>query len=138
MTVWDLVIDPILSGPTFAPGSGSRAGPYFGVPVQNYFGWFVTTFVVYLAYRAMEQRVSAAPAGLVTARVAALAVGAYGAMLAAELLSGVLPGGVLLIGPVVMGVPIGLAALRLRLRPAPLAEPPSAGPATAVTSSDPV
>ena len=138
MTVWDLVVDPILSGPDARAWIWENGGPYFGIPIQNYLGWLLTTFTVYLAYRAIEQRVAAAPAGLVTTRVAALAVGAYGAMLAAELLSGVLPNGVLLIGPVVMGIPIVLATLRLRPAIASLAEPPAAGAATAATSSDPV
>ena len=138
MAVWDLVIDPILSGPSVQAWVWETGGPYFGIPIQNYLGWLLTTFTVYLAYRAIEQRAAAAPAGLVTARVAALAVGAYGAMLAAELLSGVLPSGVLLIGPVVMGIPIAMATVRLRPLGTPKAEPPAAGPAKAVTSSDPV
>jgi len=114
MTVWDLVVDPILSGPDARAWIWENGGPYFGIPIQNYLGWLLTTFTVYLAYRALEQRFVAAPAGPVTARVAALAVGAYGAMLAAELLSGVLPAQVAVIGPVVMGVPIAVAVVRLR------------------------
>jgi uncharacterized membrane protein len=123
MTVWDLVVDPILSGPDARAWIWENGGPYFGIPIQNYLGWLLTTFTVYLAYRALEQRVVAVPAGPVTARVAALAVGAYGAMLAAELLSGVLPAAVAVIGPVVMGVPIVVAVVRLR----PSAEPREAG-----------
>jgi len=137
MTVWDLVVDPILSGPDARAWIWENGGPYFGIPIQNYAGWLATTFTVYLAYRALEQRVEAAPAGPVTPRVATLAVGAYGAMLAAELLSGVLPAAVAVIGPVVMGVPIAIAAVRLRAgiatqtkpRRSPGTEPPS-GPRT--------
>ena len=122
MTIWDLVVDPILSGPDARAWIWENGGPYFGIPIQNYLGWLLTTFIVYLAYRALEQRVVAVPAGPVTARVAALAVGAYGAMLAAELLSGVLPAAVAVIGPVVMGVPIAVAAVRLRPRTEPREE----------------
>jgi uncharacterized membrane protein len=136
MTVWDLVVDPILSGPDARAWIWENGGPYFGIPIQNYFGWLLTTFTVYVAYRALEQRVAAAPAGPVTARVAALAVGAYAAMLAAEVLSGVLPAGVAVIGPVVMGVPIATAEVRLRaviatqaeLRRGPGTDPPSEEP----------
>ncbi|HEY5486115.1 MAG TPA: carotenoid biosynthesis protein [Candidatus Limnocylindrales bacterium] len=136
MTVWDLVVDPILSGPDARAWIWENGGPYFGIPIQNYFGWLLTTFTVYVAYRALEQRVAAAPAGPVTARIAVLAVGAYAAMLAAEVLSGVLPAGVAVIGPVVMGVPIATAAVRLRagiatqaeLRRGPGTEPPSEEP----------
>jgi putative membrane protein len=116
MTAWDLVVDPILSGPDARAWIWDNGGPYFGIPIQNYLGWLLTTFTVYLAYRALEQRVASAPAGPVTSQVAALAVGGYGAMLAAQLLSGVLPAGVAVIGPVVMGVPIAIAVVRLQPR----------------------
>jgi putative membrane protein len=26
---------------------GEQGGPYFGVPLRNYFGWVLTTFVIY-------------------------------------------------------------------------------------------
>jgi uncharacterized membrane protein len=123
MTAWDLVVDPILSGPDARAWIWENGGPYFGIPIQNYFGWLLTTFTVYLAYRALEQRVAPAPAGPVTASVAALAVAAYGAMLAAELLSGVLPAGVAVIGPVVMGAPVAIAAVRLRPQNGPQSGP---------------
>ena len=123
MTAWDLVVDPILSGPDARAWIWENGGPYFGIPIQNYFGWLLTTFTVYLAYRALEQRAAPAPAGPVTASVAALAVAAYGAMLAAELLSGVLPAGVAVIGPLVMGAPIAVAAVRLRPHNGPQSGP---------------
>ena len=56
MTAWDLVVDPILSGPAVKAWIWETGGPYFGIPVQNYFGWLLTTFTVYLAYRAVERR----------------------------------------------------------------------------------
>ncbi len=56
MTAWDLVVDPILSGPTVGAWVWERGGPYYGVPIQNYVGWIVTTFTVYLLYRTVEQR----------------------------------------------------------------------------------
>lgn len=45
MTAWDTVMDPGMS----AAGNWvwEKRGAYFGVPLQNYFGWLVTTFVVY-------------------------------------------------------------------------------------------
>ncbi|MBI3943619.1 MAG: carotenoid biosynthesis protein [Chloroflexi bacterium] len=53
VTAWDLVMDPIMVG------SGHWVwevpGAYFGIPIQNYLGWFVTTFVIYLAYRALTR-----------------------------------------------------------------------------------
>ena len=45
MTAWDTVMDPGMA----AAGNWTweKGGAYFGVPVQNYFGWLLTTFLVY-------------------------------------------------------------------------------------------
>src|ERR1035437_2190017 len=114
ITAWDLVIDPILSGPTIRAWVWATGGPYVGIPIQNYLGWLLTTFTVYLTYRAIEQRVRPSPAGALSVRVAALPVAAYGLMLAADLLSGVTPTALWLIGPAVMAPPLIIAAWRLR------------------------
>ena len=137
MTAWDLVVDPILSGPSVKAWIWETGGPYFGVPLHNYGGWLLTTFTVYLAYRALERRWTrdeiatvggaASPAHGValgaTATLgraaAAMPVAAYGLMLVADLLSGAAPAGLVAIGPVVMGVPLAAAAWRL-WRPADL------------------
>jgi uncharacterized membrane protein len=60
MTAWDTVMDPGMA----AAGNWvwEQGGAYFGVPLQNYFGWLVTTFLVYLAaafiWRATNGRVT--------------------------------------------------------------------------------
>jgi uncharacterized membrane protein len=130
MTAWDLVVDPILSGPSVKAWIWETGGPYFGIPIQNYAGWMLTTFTVYLAYRALERRWAGGGAGAVgrgeavaggasgrepaiSPAAAALPVAAYGLMLIADLLSGVAPDGLAAIGPVVMGVPFAGAAWRL-------------------------
>ena len=113
MTVWDLVIDPILSGPDVRAWVWESGGAYFGVPVQNYFGWFVTTFVVFFAYRALEQRWGRAPADPIDWRAAVMPVAGYGLMLLGDLASGVTPPQLFLIGPIVMGVPLALAGWRV-------------------------
>ena len=113
MTVWDLVIDPILSGPSTRAWIWESGGPYFGIPIQNYLGWLATTFTVYLAYRVVEQHVASAPVGSMPAWVAALPVAAYSLMLASNLLSGAAPAAVAPIGLVVMGIPIAIATVRL-------------------------
>jgi uncharacterized membrane protein len=135
MTVWDLLIDPILSGSRVGAWVWENGGPYFGVPVQNYFGWLLTTFTVYLLYRAVEQRVSPSPAGPIGRAVAALPVLAYGLMLLADMLSGVAPSSLALIGPAVMGPPLALAAWRLWLSGRKLGLKGGRGaPAVAITS----
>ena len=63
MTAWDLVVDPILSGPTVGAWVWERGGPYYGVPVQNYLGWIVTTFTAYVLYRSVERRKTLQPVG---------------------------------------------------------------------------
>ena len=46
MTAWDTVMDPGMT----AAGNWvwEQGGPYFGVPLRNYAGWLLTTFLVYL------------------------------------------------------------------------------------------
>jgi uncharacterized membrane protein len=46
MTAWDTVMDPGMA----AAGNWvwEQGGPYFGVPLRNYAGWLLTTFLVYL------------------------------------------------------------------------------------------
>jgi putative membrane protein len=45
MTAWDTVMDPGMA----AAGNWvwEKGGAYFGVPMHNYFGWLLTTFLVY-------------------------------------------------------------------------------------------
>jgi putative membrane protein len=60
MTAWDTVMDPGMA----AAGNWiwEQGGAYFGVPLRNYFGWLLTTFLVYLAaafiWRATSRRVT--------------------------------------------------------------------------------
>jgi putative membrane protein len=66
MAAWDLVIDPVLSGPTVGAWTWERGGPWYGVPVQNFLGWIATSFTIFLLYRSMERR-SLRPAATVEA-----------------------------------------------------------------------
>jgi putative membrane protein len=68
MTAWDLVVDPILSGPTVGAWVWERGGPYYGVPLQNSLGWIVTTFTVYLLYRSVERHWTLRPVGPLPSR----------------------------------------------------------------------
>jgi len=125
MTAWDLVIDPILSGPQVRAWVWEGGGRYFGVPLHNYAGWLLTTFTVYLVFRRIEQRFAAEePGGRraatgadPSASVAVLPVAIYLLMLVSDLVSGVAPAGLAIIGPVVMGAPVVAAAWQLRTMP---------------------
>ena len=49
MTAWDLVMDPLM----VARGHWvwERAGAFFGIPIQNYFGWWLTSFTILAIYQ---------------------------------------------------------------------------------------
>ncbi len=53
-TVWDVVADPQMVRTGL--WAWERPGEFFGVPVHNFAGWFVTSFVVLLAYRGVAWR----------------------------------------------------------------------------------
>jgi putative membrane protein len=113
MTAWDLVVDPILSGPTFRAWVWETGGPYYGVPVQNYLGWLVTTFTVYLLYRSVERRSAPQAVGPLSLGPSGMPVLAYAAMMLANLLSGGAPAAIAVIAPVAMGLPVVAGFVRL-------------------------
>ena len=122
MTAWDLVVDPILSGPGFQAWVWEQGGGYFGIPAQNYLGWLLTTFTVYVLYRLAERRWRPVPADRPTTTAALLPVLAYAAMLSANVLTGGLPDGVIAVAVIAMGMPIvaaliGIGRLRAVARP---------------------
>ena len=112
MTAWDLVVDPGLSGAAHRAWAWEQSGPYFGVPAQNFVGWLLTTFTVYLCYRLFEQRFSPRPAGPVTVTIAAMPVAAYGAMMLSNIVRGD-PPALVVIAPFAMGLPLIAAIERL-------------------------
>jgi uncharacterized membrane protein len=48
MTAWDLVMDPVM----VAGGHWvwDTNGSYFGIPLQNYWGWWLTVFTTFALY----------------------------------------------------------------------------------------
>lgn len=100
MTAWDLTMDPIMSFhgvDTLDQGCRPRPleqhdvgdpawvwaqpGPHFGVPLLNYRGWLLTSFVVFLAFRLLERRLPLRPLPGAKARTMAfLPIAAYGSM----------------------------------------------------------
>ena len=48
MTAWDLAIDPLMV--SFGFWSWDLVGPYYGIPLLNYFGWWLTTFTIFLTF----------------------------------------------------------------------------------------
>ena len=113
MTAWDLVIDPILSGPDVRAWVWEEGGPYFGIPIQNFVGWIATVFTVFVAYRLVERSWARRPEGSITTAFAFLPLVAYGSMLFANLRLSEAPDALWVIGPMAMGIPLLAAAIRL-------------------------
>ena len=114
MTAWDLVIDPYLSGPTEKAWIWEDAyGQYFGVPLHNFGGWLLTTFTIYFLFRLLsERKFQVRPSHPLTTSIILLPLIAYGAMMIANIIPGE-PPELRIIGPIVMGIPLAIAASRL-------------------------
>lgn len=116
MTAWDLVVDPLLSRAAMTAWIWEQGGPYYGVPVQNFFGWMLTTFIVYTVYRGFESRNKPRPIALLNRSFVVLPLIAYGSVLISNGSNNV--EGMAVIAPFVMGLPLLAAATRL-FSPAP-------------------
>jgi uncharacterized membrane protein len=110
MTAWDLPMDPQMSG------SGhwvwEQGGAFFGVPLQNFAGWLLTTFTVYLLYRILEPRLGRRTDIQPSTLFASMPVIAYGAVTALYVLHET-PEALRLIALFAMGLPTLLAAAQL-------------------------
>ncbi|MDW0141165.1 MAG: carotenoid biosynthesis protein [Nitrososphaeraceae archaeon] len=114
MTAWDLVVDPYLSGPTERAWIWEDGGQYFGVPLHNFGGWLLTTFTIYFIFRLLSERkfqmhTSRRP---LTTSIILLPLISYGATMIANIIPGE-PPELRIIGPIVMGIPLVIAAPRL-------------------------
>jgi putative membrane protein len=114
MTMWDVVVDPYLSGPTQRAWIWENAAqnPYFGIPFQNFAGWILTTFSIYIAYCIFETKIHSRPVGNLTKLIILMPLIAYGAQIISDIIPRE-PPILLLIGPVVMSIPIGIASYSL-------------------------
>ncbi len=112
MTAWDSVIDPYLSGPTVNAWVWEDGGPYFGIPIHNFLGWIITTFTIYAIYRMYENKTKPI-LFKINNYYLVLPVIAYGLMLIANLIPQE-PPELLLVGPIIMGIPIIIAIIRYR------------------------
>ena len=111
MTAWDLSVDVILSGPAVQAWTWHNGGPYFGIPVQNFAGWVLTTFTIYMLYRLFERWVALRPLAPLTFATAALPLVAYAGMALSQMLLG--NPALQVIIPFTMGLPVLVAAGRL-------------------------
>lgn len=114
MTAWDLVVDPYLSGATERTWIWEDGGQYFGVPLHNFGGWLLTTFTIYFIFRLLsERKFQVRPSSRpLTTSIILLPLISYGTMMVANIIPGE-PPELRIIGPIVMGIPLTIAATRL-------------------------
>ena len=86
MTAWDLIMDPLMV--SAGHWVWDTTGAYFGIPLQNFWGWWLTVFVTYALYLFIRRTASRAPdAGFDRQAVAAYLITALG-MIASDLQRG--------------------------------------------------
>jgi uncharacterized membrane protein len=112
MTAWDLVVDPMLSGPAFKAWIWEQGGPYLGVPTQNFVGWLLTTFTVYGAYRLYERRSAPRPMGTLSQPIVLLPLSVYGSLAISNTILGEVES-MPVIAAFVIGLPLAAAGMRL-------------------------
>jgi uncharacterized membrane protein len=78
MTAWDLGMDPMMVSKKY--WIWQVDGYYFGIPLQNYLGWLVTSFCFFAAYIAASKRWRPVPWGAVTRKMKLLPPLAYALM----------------------------------------------------------
>lgn len=115
MTAWDTVMDPLMSGETVGAWVWEQGGDYFGIPVQNFVGWLLTTFTVFMVYRLYERRSAPRPLGRPGTAISGLPVLAYALMMAPYVISAG-AGALRVIAAFAMGIPALAAAGRLPKR----------------------
>jgi putative membrane protein len=115
MTAWDLVVDPYLSGPTERAWVWEDGGQYFGVPLHNFGGWLLTTFTIYFFFRLLsESKSQVHPSHRpLSTPIILLPLISYGTIMVSNIIPGE-PPELRIIGPIVMGIPLAMAATRLR------------------------
>jgi len=78
MVAWDLGMDPMMVNKQY--WTWKVDGYYFGIPLQNYLGWLVTSFCFFVAYFSISSRWRSAPWGPITRRMTLLPPLAYALM----------------------------------------------------------
>lgn len=133
MASWDLAFDPSMST-VKGLWIWEDGGAYFGVPIQNFVGWFLTTFVFFLVVTAFVNRFARERLAVGHPRVFfAEVLVAFGANVIALIIHGFLPGAsditqaMGVVALFALGTPLLIAAVRLA----------SAGPALADPSPTP-
>jgi uncharacterized membrane protein len=116
MTAWDLSNDPLMADEVKA-WLWLDGGPYFGIPVRNFYGWIAVSITICFGYRFLERFVPVVPVGQVR-WVMLLPIAGYGMFALSDMLIGY-PVATRIMPPFGMGIPMLAAVVRLFDRPAP-------------------
>lgn len=111
MTGWDLVMDPVMVHQVKA-WEWLDGGPYFGIPMQNFLGWTLTTFLCSGAYRLLEPHLRAKPLVRGHRGFLTLPLIGFASLLVGTFFVGY-PPDTLLIAPFAMGIPLAAGLIRL-------------------------
>jgi len=87
-------------------------GPYFGIPISNYFAWIMITFLVNLVYRKTNHMLPLIPQGRVSWEICLIPLAAYAINMAGAAVAGY-PEPTRLIALFAMGIPLAFAVVRL-------------------------
>lgn len=111
MTAWDLGMDPVMVHEVKA-WIWHQPGPWFGIPIHNFVGWFATTFLIALCAELLEPHMELRPLGRLHRGVIALPLLGYGALCAGGPFVGV-PTDTRLVLPFTMAIPLIAGLMRL-------------------------
>lgn len=113
LTAWDVLVDPLASGPNALSWVWEQGGAYYGVPTQNFVGWMLTGFTATVCYRLYERRFRSRPLGQATRTMLALPLAAYGLVMLQMMLRHDAPTEWPILAAFVMGFPLVAAFSQL-------------------------
>jgi putative membrane protein len=111
MSAWDLSMDPYMAGEQNA-WVWVDGGPYFNIPLRNFAGWVLTTFLAGFAYRLIEHRIKLNPMVHMKNWIIVLPLLCYGILILGDFALGY-PEATKVIPPFVMGIALIASLLRM-------------------------
>ena len=113
LTAWDVLVDPLASGPGARSWVWEQGGAYYGVPAQNFIGWILTGFTVVVCYRLCERLVPVRPLAQQTRTTLVLPLVVYGLIMVQMMVRHDAPTEWQVLAAFVMGFPLVAAVSQL-------------------------